>query len=102
MLLTADIVVHTTVAGVADVSIIVIASVVPAVATIRVIKTGALHSAEDICSDIVLVATRVIMVVTVRVLANAVALVPPVVVVLVEIVLEHVLTVVLVPPTQEL
>lgn len=100
-LLTVEIAVHMIVVGAEDVSIIVMENVVPVVVTIRVIKTVVLHSVEVICSGIVLVVMRVIMVVTVRVLAVVAALVPLVVLEHVEIVPEHVLTVVLVPPTQD-
>lgn len=101
VLLTVERVVHMIVADVEDVSIIVMVSVVPVVVTIRVIKTGAPHNAEDICLDIVLAAMRAIMVVTVHVLVVVVALVPLIVLEHVEVVLERALTVVLVPPTQE-
>ena len=93
-------VVHTIVAVVEVVSITVVVSVVPVVVTHRAIKMGALHSVEDICSGIVLVGTHVIMVVTIRAIINAVALVPPVVPEHAEIALERVLAVVLVPPKQ--
>lgn len=79
----------------------VVVSAVLVVATHHVIKMGALHSVEDICSDIVLAVMHVIMVVTIRAIINAVALVPLVVLEHAEIALERVLAVVLVPPMQD-
>lgn len=101
-LLTVGIVVHMIVEGAEDAITLVTASVVLVVVTIHVIETGVPLIAEDIHSYIVLVEMHVIMVVTDRVIIAAVVLALLVVVELAEIVPERVLTVVLVPPTQEI
>lgn len=88
------------VVGVEDVSINVVVSAVPVVATHHVIKMDVLHSVEDMYSGIALVAVHAITVVMNRVIIAVVALVLLVVRLHVEIVLERVTLVVLVPPIQ--
>lgn len=95
-------VVHTLVEDVAVAIMIVLEYVVPVVAKHRAIKTGALHSVAIYYLGIVLVDPRVITVVMNRATTNVVVLVPLVVLVNVEIVPERALTVVLVPPIQEI